>query len=75
MTLHPVRCPHRSWERCLEIRDGIECVMRVCLGCGRSELVWSRRRIPAGVNVAATQISGRTGPGVSIISRATANRT
>jgi hypothetical protein len=30
----------------LEVRGGIECVVRSCRRCGRKELVWSRRPVP-----------------------------
>jgi hypothetical protein len=40
-------CAHHFWERRLEVRGGIECVVRFCRRCGRKELVWSRRPLPA----------------------------
>jgi hypothetical protein len=36
------RCALHSWERELETRRGVECVVRVCRCCGRKELCWSR---------------------------------
>jgi hypothetical protein len=41
-----LRCQDHLWERRLEVRHRVECVVAYCLRCGRKELCWSRRPIP-----------------------------
>jgi hypothetical protein len=38
-------CTLHVWERRLEVHNGAECVVRVCLNCRQTELVWCRRGI------------------------------
>ena len=35
-------CRLHDWERRLERRHGVDCVIRVCHRCAREELCWSR---------------------------------
>jgi hypothetical protein len=37
------QCQGHHRERRLEVHDGVECVVQLCLDCGRRELCWSRR--------------------------------
>jgi hypothetical protein len=38
-------CRDHLWERRLEVRHHVECVVAYCLRCGRMELCWSRRPV------------------------------
>jgi hypothetical protein len=40
-------CRFHHWERGLEVRAGVQRVVRVCGRCGRKEECWSERRLPA----------------------------
>ena len=40
------RCSLHQWERRVENHDGDECVVRVCVRCGLSDIAWSRRGNP-----------------------------
>ena len=61
MRHEPAACHVRHiWERLLErCRRGFERVTRVCLRCGRTELVWSRRGEPTGWQAVTPEIAGR----------------
>jgi len=52
-------CLIHRWERRLESPGGAERVVRVCLRCGRKELVWSRRGSPP--RLASAEKGGRAG--------------
>jgi len=41
------RCRQHAWERRLEVHEGTECVVAVCVRCGTRELCWSRRPLAA----------------------------
>jgi hypothetical protein len=36
-------CRVHAWERREEERGGVDCVVRYCPRCGRTEVCWSRR--------------------------------
>jgi hypothetical protein len=54
-------CPNRSWERRLVVIQGMECVVRTCTRCCRTEVVWSRRGVPPERRIGMTRRSGRVG--------------
>jgi hypothetical protein len=37
-------CREHSWERHLQVYQGLERVVRVCAACGREEICWARPR-------------------------------
>jgi hypothetical protein len=37
------QCKGHYRVRRLEVHDGVECVVQLCVDCGRRELCWSRR--------------------------------
>src|SRR5262249_44464579 len=58
-------CRAHLWERRLEVDEGVECVVGVCLSCGTRELCWSRRPLsPKAVTRVKSGIGRRTGGGV-----------
>jgi hypothetical protein len=58
MIPHP-NCTAHLWQRRLQQQDGVECVVRVCRRCDRTELCWSRRGRRRDVNFGgAADIAG-----------------
>ena len=54
-------CRAHLWERRLEVHEGVECVVGVCLNCGTKELCWSRRPLsPEAVTRLKSRIGRRT---------------
>ncbi len=47
--LTPQQCRIHQWERQLEVLGGVECVVQICERCGRKEVCWSERPLPADV--------------------------
>ena len=59
-------CRTHLWERLLEVHEGVECVVGVCLYCGTKELCWSRWRLsPEALARAKSGIDKGTGGGVA----------
>jgi hypothetical protein len=59
-------CRAHLWERRLEVYEGVECVVGVCVNCGTKELCWSRRPLsPEAAIRVQSRIGRRTGEGVA----------